>query len=57
MNLGGSELVIILAIAMLVFGGKKIPELARSMGAAKREFEAGQREGRPTPDEDDDTTA
>ncbi|OWY62176.1 hypothetical protein B7486_59845 [cyanobacterium TDX16] len=51
MNLGGSELAIILAIALLVFGGKKIPELARSLGSAKREFEEGSREGRASSDD------
>jgi sec-independent protein translocase protein TatA len=32
------ELVVILFIILLLFGGKKLPELARSMGSAVREF-------------------
>lgn len=47
MNLGGSELAIILLIAVLIFGGAKIPDLARSLGSAKKEFEDGVSEGRP----------
>lgn len=42
--LGTAELLIILAVVVLVFGGAKLPELARSLGAAKREFEAGSAE-------------
>jgi Sec-independent protein translocase protein TatA len=30
---------------MVLFGGAKVPQLARSLGQARREFEAGQREG------------
>jgi sec-independent protein translocase protein TatA len=37
-GLGVQELVIILAIAMIFFGGKKIPELAKGLGKGIREF-------------------
>ncbi len=37
-NIGGGELIIILAIAMLLFGAKKIPEIAQSVGKGIREF-------------------
>ncbi|MFH1836344.1 MAG: twin-arginine translocase TatA/TatE family subunit [Methanobacteriota archaeon] len=43
MPLGNQELLIILAIILLLFGGKKLPELARSLGLAKKEFEKGQK--------------
>ena len=36
--LEGPELLILLAVILLLFGGKKLPELARSLGQAKREF-------------------
>ncbi|HEV3225434.1 MAG TPA: twin-arginine translocase TatA/TatE family subunit [Acidimicrobiales bacterium] len=36
--LEGPEALIILAVVVLLFGGKKVPELARSLGLAKREF-------------------
>jgi sec-independent protein translocase protein TatA len=41
----GWELVIILGIVALLFGGAKLPKLARSLGSAKGEFEKGLKEG------------
>jgi sec-independent protein translocase protein TatA len=40
----GWELVIILGIVALLFGGAKLPKLARSLGSAKGEFEKGLKE-------------
>lgn len=40
-NLGVPELVVILIIVLVLFGGKKIPELTRSMGQAVRQFKLG----------------
>jgi sec-independent protein translocase protein TatA len=37
-NIGFPELVIILAIALLLFGANKIPELARALGSSINEF-------------------
>ncbi len=37
-SLGPSELIIIALIVLLLFGGKKIPELMRGMGKGIREF-------------------
>ena len=37
-NIGTSEILVILLIVLLVFGAKRIPELARSLGKASREF-------------------
>ncbi len=39
MNLGGQELIIILVIILVLFGARKLPELARGMGQAIREFQ------------------
>ena len=41
MNLGGPELLIVLAVVLLIFGSTKVPELARSLGKAQREFKDG----------------
>ena len=35
---GGGELIIIFVIILLLFGAKRLPELARSLGQAKKEF-------------------
>jgi sec-independent protein translocase protein TatA len=37
-NLAGPDLIVILLIVLLMFGAKKLPELARGMGQAVREF-------------------
>ena len=39
--IGDTEIMIIGAVFLLLFGGSKIPELARSIGKAKSEFEKG----------------
>ncbi|MEM0999693.1 MAG: twin-arginine translocase TatA/TatE family subunit [Bacteroidota bacterium] len=43
-GLGGTELIIILFVILLLFGAKKIPELARGMGKGIREFKDASRE-------------
>ena len=40
-NLGAPELLIILILVLLVFGGAKLPKLARSLGQAQKEFKDG----------------
>ena len=45
MNVGAPELIIVLLIVLLVFGGSKLPKLARSMGQAQKEFKKGLSEG------------
>lgn len=40
-NLQAPELLIILLVVLLLFGGAKLPQLARSLGQAKKEFQAG----------------
>lgn len=47
----GPDLIIVLVILLVLFGGAKLPQLARSLGEAKREFESGIRH-----DEDATTT-
>jgi sec-independent protein translocase protein TatA len=45
MGIGAPELLIVAGVIVLLFGGAKLPKLARSLGQAKNEFEAGAREG------------
>ncbi|MEX1092083.1 MAG: twin-arginine translocase TatA/TatE family subunit [Acidimicrobiia bacterium] len=44
-GLKGQELLIILIILLLVFGARKLPELARSLGSSAKEFRKGIEEG------------
>jgi sec-independent protein translocase protein TatA len=44
MNFGPTELIIILLIVLLIFGGTKLPKLAKSLGEAQKEFKKGQDE-------------
>ena len=45
MNLGGPEMLIVLVVVLLLFGSRKVPELARSLGKAQREFKDGLSDG------------
>lgn len=40
-QLGWGELLIIFFIIMLIFGAKRLPEMAKSLGRAKKEFDEG----------------
>ncbi|HEY1739820.1 MAG TPA: twin-arginine translocase TatA/TatE family subunit [Acidimicrobiia bacterium] len=37
----GPDILIVLAVLVLLFGGSQIPKLARSLGTARKEFESG----------------
>jgi len=45
-GLGAQELLIILLIVLVLFGGSKLPNLARSLGSSVREFKKGVSEGK-----------
>jgi sec-independent protein translocase protein TatA len=53
MNLGPVELLVILAIVLLLFGSKKLPDLAKSLGKSTKEFKKGMRD---SDDEEEDAT-
>ena len=53
MDVGPAELIIVLLIVLLIFGGAKLPKLARSMGQAAHEFRKGLHLGA----DDDDAAA
>ncbi len=53
-GIGIPELLIILAIALIVIGPKKLPDLAKSLGRALNEFKKATREFKDSLDLDDD---
>jgi len=55
-NIGMGELLVILVIILLLFGGRKIPEMMRGLGKGVSEFKKGMREGdEPTNNEKKDS--
>ena len=52
-NIGPLEIIVILIIALVVFGPKRLPELGRSMGKGIREFR-GSVTGKDDDDDDED---
>lgn len=44
MRIGWTEILIVLALVLLLFGAKKLPELARSLGKSLKEFKKGVQE-------------
>lgn len=47
MGFGVLEVLIILLVVVLLFGARRLPELARGLGRAKREFEEARRSDDP----------
>jgi len=47
MDVGPVELLIVLAVVLLLFGSKKLPELAKGMGQAAKEFRSGLHDDEP----------
>ena len=43
-NLGGGEIVLILALVLILFGARKLPELAKGLGQGIKEFKKASRE-------------
>jgi sec-independent protein translocase protein TatA len=44
-QLGLPEILLILGVLILLFGARKLPELARSLGKSTKEFKSGMKEG------------
>lgn len=51
MNLGAPELLIVLVVILVLFGGAKLPKLARSLGQAQKEFKDGLKDAGTDDDE------
>jgi sec-independent protein translocase protein TatA len=56
-NIGFPELIIVLVIALIVLGPKKLPDFGRSLGNGLREFKDSISGGDKGRDDDDDTYA
>jgi len=56
LGLRGQELLIILLIVVLIFGARKLPELARSLGSSAKEFRKGIEDGSKDDPEDAQVT-
>jgi sec-independent protein translocase protein TatA len=50
-SVGPTEILIVLGIVILLFGAKKLPELARSVGRSTSEFKKGVQEGQTEAEE------
>ena len=48
-RLGVTEILIILAVVLLLFGGKKIPELMKGLGSGIKEFKNAAKDGEQQP--------
>ena len=55
-NINGPELVILLVVVLLLFGAKKLPDLARSLGSSAKEFRKGLADGAEDDEESGPTT-
>lgn len=55
-GLRGQELLIVLLIVLLIFGARKLPDLARSLGASAKEFRKGIEDGSQEDDPDAQTS-
>ncbi len=50
-GLGWQELLLILIVLLILFGGRRLPELARGLGSGIKEFKKALREEEPAQDE------
>lgn len=51
--IGTTEIILIIAVVVLLFGGKKLPELMRGLGQGVNSFKKGMKEGIEESDEKD----
>jgi sec-independent protein translocase protein TatA len=56
-SIGPLELIVVLVIALLVFGPKRLPDLGKSLGAGMREFKDSITGGKDDDDDDDEVDA
>ena len=56
-DIGAPELLIILVVVLLLFGGAQLPKLARSLGQAKKEFSNALSDDKKSGDSSGDSTS
>ena len=54
-GLGWGEAIVVLVVLLVLFGAKRLPELARSLGGSVKELQKGLEEGLIDEDEPEDT--
>jgi sec-independent protein translocase protein TatA len=54
-TIGLPEILLVLAVLLFLFGARKLPELARSLGRSTKEFKQGMRDGTEEESEPDET--
>lgn len=54
-RLGPTEIILIIAVILLMFGGKKIPELMKGLGTGIKEFKNAAKENQPSEKKDEET--
>ncbi|MCP4228509.1 MAG: twin-arginine translocase TatA/TatE family subunit [Actinomycetia bacterium] len=55
MGLGWGEAIVVLVVLLVLFGAKRLPELARSLGSSVKELQKGLDEGLVDDEESEDT--
>lgn len=56
-GLGATELIVILIIILVIFGGSQLPKLARSLGTSAKELRKGLKDDEKSTDKSDDKVA
>ncbi len=56
-SLGATEIILIIAVILLMFGGKKIPELMKGLGSGIKEFKNAAKDDQPADKKGDETKA
>ena len=52
---GPTEIILIVAVILLMFGGRKIPELMKGLGTGIKEFKNAAKENQPADKKEDET--
>ncbi len=54
-SLGATEIILIIAVILLMFGGKKIPELMKGLGTGIKEFKNAAKDDQPATKKEEET--